>query len=92
MRGWDGVRNGDAACLGVKTVKKNTGEELERTVQSQFLEFTLRRVKLKMDRKSRAITVAGSGEKLACQVGENSVTGNPKKAGCAGVGQTFVWD
>ena len=73
-------------------MKKNTGEELARTVQSRFLEFTLRRVKLKMDRKSRTITVAGSGEKLACQVGDNSVTGNPKKAGCAGVGQTFVWD
>ena len=48
VRGWDGVKNGDAACLGVKTVKKNTGEELARTVQSRFLEFTLRRVKLKM--------------------------------------------
>ncbi|MEL7089161.1 MAG: hypothetical protein AAGL98_12085, partial [Planctomycetota bacterium] len=92
VRGWDGVKNGDAACLGVKTVKKDTGEELARTVQSRFLEFTIRRVKLKMDRKSRTITVAGSGEKLACQVGDNSVTGNPKKAGCAGVGQTFVWD
>merc|ERR1711994_713631 len=92
VRGWDGVKNGDAACLGVKTVKKNTSEELARTVQSRFLEFTLKCVKLKMDRKSRAITVAGSGEKLACQVDQSSVTGNPKKAGCAGVGQTFVWD
>ena len=90
--GWDGICNGDAACLGVKTFKKDTGEELSRTVQSRFIEFTLKRVKLKMDRKSRAITVAGSGEQLACRVGESDVTGAPKTAGCASVGQTFVWD
>merc|ERR1711923_626020 len=29
-RGWDGIRNGDAACLGVKTFKKDSGEEIER--------------------------------------------------------------
>ena len=92
LRGWDGIRNGDAACLGVKTFKKDTGEELARTVQLRFIEFTLKRVTLKMDRKSRTITVAGSGEKLACKVGGSDVTGAPKTAGCAGVGQTFVWD
>ena len=28
-RGWDGLKNGDAACLGVKAFKADTGEELE---------------------------------------------------------------
>ncbi|MEC7493086.1 MAG: hypothetical protein VYB01_09385, partial [Pseudomonadota bacterium] len=30
LRGWDGIKNGDAACLGVKMMKKTTGEELSR--------------------------------------------------------------
>ena len=91
VRGWDGIRNGDAAYLGMKSFKTNTGEELERTVQSMYIKFTIRRITLKADRKSKVMTVAGSGKKLACALGESDIPGAPKSAGCAGVGQTFVW-
>ena len=91
VRGWDGIRNGDTACLGVKSFKTDTGEELERTVQSMYIEFTIRWVTLRANRKSKVITMAGSGEKLACAIGESDIPGAPKSAGCAGVGQTFIW-
>ena len=42
MRGWDGILDGDAACLGVKLFKKDTGEEGDRTVESLFMKFTVR--------------------------------------------------
>ena len=32
MRGWDGIKGGNAACQGVKSYNKATGEEVERTV------------------------------------------------------------
>ena len=80
--GWDGIRDGDAACLGVKAFKTDSGEELERTVQTIYLEFTVRRITLKADCKSKTITVAGSGEQLACALGESDIPGMPKSAGC----------
>ena len=88
---WDGIRGGNAACHGVKSFKKDTGEEVERTVQFMYLEFTIRRVKLKMDYKTKVITVAGSGEKLACAVGQSDIKSAPIFAGCSGVGETFLW-
>ena len=91
VRGWDGIRGGDAACHGIISFKKDTGEEVERTVQSIYLEFTIRRVKLKMDYKTKVITVAGSGEKLDCAVGQSDIKSAPKFAGCSGVGETFLW-
>ena len=56
-----------------------------------YIEFTIRRVTLRANRKSKVITMAGSGEKLACAIGESDIPGAPKSAGCAGVGQTFIW-
>ena len=91
VRGWDGIRGGDAACHGVKSFKKDTGEELERTVQSMYLEFTIQQVKLKMDHKTKVISEAGSGGKLACSVGSSHIKSAPKFASCSGVGETFLW-
>ena len=91
IRGWDGIKNGDASCVGVKSFKEDTGEEVDRTVESLFMEFTIRRVKIKVDRKSKAIAVAGTGEKLACDLGNVDIPGAPSASGCAGVGETYVW-
>ena len=64
---------------------------MDRTVQSLFLEFTVGRVKLKIDRKSKIIAVAGIGEKLACSLGDSDIPGVPKSAGCTGMGEPFTW-
>ena len=91
VRGWDGIRGGNNACHGVKSFNEATGEEVERTVQSMYLEFTIPCVQLKMDYKTKVITVAGSGEKLACAVGASDIKSAPKFAGCVGVGETYIW-
>ena len=55
--------------------KTDSGEELERTVQTIYLEFTVRWITLKADHKSKTMTVAGFGEQLACSLGESDITG-----------------
>ena len=90
VRGWDGIRDGDAACLGVKSIKKDTGEEVDRTVESMSIEFTVRQVRIKVDRKSKAVAIAGTGEKLACDLDNSDIRGAPKTSGCAGVGETYI--
>ena len=55
------------------------------------MEFTIRRVKIKVDRKSKAIAITGTGEKLACDLDNSDIRGAPKASGCAGVGETYIW-
>ena len=64
----------------MKSFKKDTGEEVDCTVESLFMEFTIRRVKIKVDRKSKAIVVVGTGEKLACALGDSDIPGAPKSS------------
>ena len=75
----------------MKAFKSDTGEEDECTVQSAHLEFTLKWVKLKLDQKSKVITVGTSGEKLACTVGTSEIKSALEFEGCSRVGETYVW-
>ena len=62
----------------MKSIKKDTGEEVDRTVESMSMEFTVRWVKIKVDRQSKAVAIAGTGEKLACDL-DNSDIRAPRK-------------
>ena len=76
----------------MQQIKKDTGEEVDRTVESMSIEFTVRRVRIKVDRKSKAVAIADTGEKLACDLDNSDIRGAPKTSGCAGVGETYIWD